>query len=134
MIDPIATAISTVLAWLFDKTLGKCVELWRSYSDMRFNKQAERNSEKLEELLAEKLEDRLAEKLEKRLVESAPRPLVSVYAITGESAPKSGPYYMKEFPEIIKTFEEGEILPPSEVYGHGKETRATWVFCEELTK
>ena len=86
---------------------------------------------KVEVKLAERLDERLNSRFRKEALKGALKarlenPSKTVYAITGEKFPFSGPYYLKEDPQYQCTFREGDIAPHHKV-GAAK-LQVTWIF------
>ena len=81
--------------------------------------------------LAERLDERLDSKLRKHavkgvLIDRIKNPSRTIYGITGDRIPHSGPYYFKEDPAYRCTFRKNDVFPPHQI--GAKKLQVTWIF------
>ena len=81
--------------------------------------------------LAEQLDERLESKLRKHtvkgvLIDSIKNPSRTIYGITGDRIPISGPYYLKEDPTYRCTFRKNDVFPYHQI--GAKKIQVTWIF------
>ena len=76
--------------------------------------------------LDERIESKFRTHAVRRFLKNRARiPSKILYGITGEQAPVSGPYYMKEDPQYRNTFREGDTSPHHKI--GATKLQVTWI-------
>ena len=88
---------------------------------------ANRIEVKLSDRLNERIDSRLRDhKIKDAIVDKLKNPSRIIYGITGEQAPVSGPYFLKEDPRYRTRFRKGDTFPYHQI--GAKKIQVTWIF------